>query len=204
MKKWEKLAPSQIIKKTIDALKQNGIDAFVVDTGQKVRKEILTRIPEGAEVMTMTSATLDAIGVPDEINESGKYNSIRKKLMSMDRATQGHRINKLGAAPEYALGSVHAVTEDGRVLIASNTGSQLSAYVHGSAHVIWVVGTQKIVKNLDEGIKRIYNHTLLLENKRVQKAYGMPESFVSKLLIVNRENIPGRIILIFVKEKLGF
>ncbi len=99
---------------------------------------------------------------------------------------------------------MHAVTEDGKVLIASNSGSQLPAYAYGSGHVIWVVGAQKIVKNLDEGIKRIYEHSLPLESERARKAYGVPGSAVNKLLIINKEIIPGRITMILTKEKLGF
>ncbi len=204
MKKWEKLASDKIIKKTIEALKQNGIGALVVDTGQKAKDEVLKLIPEGAEVMTMTSATLDAIDIPAEINESGKYNSVRKKLMAMDRATQGLEMNKLGAAPQYVLGSVNAVTKDGQLIFASNTGSQLGAYAYASQNVIWVVGTQKIVENLDGGIKRIYDYVLPLESKRLGKIFPGVKSNVSKLLIINREVRPGRITLIFVKEKLGF
>ena len=203
--KWDQLASDTQIKKTIAALKQNGIEALVVDTAQKAKDEVLKRIPKGAEVMTMTSVTLDAIGIPKEINESGKYNSVRKKLMSMDRATQSLEMNKLGAAPEYAIGSVHAVTQDGKALIASNTGSQMSAYVYASPHVIWVVSTQKIVENLEGGIKRIYDYILPLESKRLQKVFGPQfKSNVSKLFIINREVKPGRVTLIFVKQKLGF
>ncbi len=203
MNKWEQLASDSQIKKAIDALGENGIEALVVDNGKKARDEVLKRIPKGAEVMTMTSMTLDSIGVSAQINESGNYNSVRNKLKLMDRATQGLEMNKLGAAPEYAVGSVHAVTEDGKVLVASNTGSQIPAYVYASPHVIWVVGTQKIVKDKDSGIKRIYEHTLPLESERAQKAYGRGSN-VSKLLIINKEVRPDRITLIFVKEKLGF
>jgi hypothetical protein len=110
---------------------------------------------------------------------------------------------KLGATPEYSVGSVHAVTEDGTVVVASNTGSQLSGYVAGAAHVVWVVGTQKIVANLDEAMKRIYEYTLPLEDERALQAYGV-HSNVSKLLLVHREAMPGRTTLIFVKENLGF
>lgn len=147
---------------------------------------------------------INKINITHEINESGKYNSIRNKLMSMNRETQGKEMNKLGAFPEYAVGSVHAVSENGEVMIASNSGSQLPAYVYGSEKVIWVVGTHKIVKNIDEGFERIYEHSLPLESERAKKAYGVPGSNVSKLLIINKELIPDRIYLIFVNEVLGF
>ena len=121
----------------------------------------------------------------------------------MDRNTQSQEISELGAATKCAIGSVHAVTEDGHILIASNTGSQLSAYVYGAENVIFIVGTNKIVKNTDDGIKRIYEHSFPLENERAKKAYGM-NSAVNKILILNKEFKQNRIKLVFVKEKLGF
>ena len=201
--KWEKLAPEKVIERTIEALKANGVEAFAVKNREEAKKKVLELIPKGAEVMTMSSVTLDTIDISKEINESGKYNSVRNKLMSMNREKQGREIQKLGAAPEYAVGSVHAVTQDGKVLIASASGSQLPAYVYGASKVIWVVSTKKIVKDMQEGIKRIYEYTFPLEDERARNAYGVG-SGVNKLLIINKEFIPGRIMLIFVKEKLGF
>jgi L-lactate utilization protein LutB len=204
MKKWDELAEKPVIEKVVTALAANGITAVVVDSGEQAREKVLELVPEGVEVMTMTSETLDSIGIPEIINESGKYDSVRKKLMAMNRETQGREMQKLGAAPDYAIGSVHAVTTDGKAIIVSNTGSQLPAYAYGSAHVIWVVGAQKIVKDIDEAMERIYEYVLPLESKRVQKAYGMPHSNVSKKLVVSRENVEGRIQMIIVREVLGF
>lgn len=204
MNKWIKIPSQKIIRKTAEALRANGIEVFIVENGEEAKKKILELIPQKSEVMTMTSVTLDTIGIPSEINESGKYDSIRKKLNSLDRATQGREMQKLGAAPDWVVGSVHAITHDGKVLVSSNTGSQLSAYVYGSNHVVWVMGAQKIVKDIDEGMQRIYEYTLPLESERVKKAYGMPHSYISKLLIVNKEVKLGRITTIIVKEVLGF
>jgi hypothetical protein len=121
----------------------------------------------------------------------------------MDPKTQNREMVKLGATPEYILGSVHAVTEDGRVLIASKTGSQLGPYAAGAAKVIWVVGAQKIVKDLDEGMCRIEEYSLPLEEQRALQVYGTP-SGINKVLIVNKEIDPERITMIIVKEVLGF
>jgi 1,2-phenylacetyl-CoA epoxidase PaaB subunit len=204
MAKWDKLASKQTIQTTIKALKQNGIDAIAVNTGKEAKKKVLELIDESSEVMTMTSVTLDTIGLSEEINSAdGKFKPVRDKLYAMDRNTQAQEMNRLVAAPEVVVGSVHAVTLDGHVLIASATGSQLPAYVYSAGKVIWVVGTQKIVKNTDEGIKRIYEYVFPLEDTRAKKAYGMG-SGVNKLLIVNKEVTPGRMTLILVKEKLGF
>lgn len=205
--KWDQLADKETVEKTVASLQKNGCIVFVVDTGQQAKEKALELLPQGAEVMTMTSMTLDAIGLTKEINESGNYNAVKPKLFKMfkmDRATQGKEIQQIGAAPDWAIGSVHAVTEEGQVLIASNTGSQLSAYTYGASHVIWVIGTQKIVKNVDEGMKRLYEHSLPLEAQRARKAYGVAGSNVGKILIVNKEVKPGRITVLLVNEVLGF
>lgn len=206
MGKWDQLADKQTVDKTIKALKSNGIKAQFVETAKEAKELVLKFIPAGSEVMTMSSTTLDTIGLAQKINStSSRFKPVRDKLYTMDRATEAAEMNRLGAAPQYALGSVHAVTEDGHVIIASNTGSQLPAYAYAAMHVIWVVGTQKIVKDTDEGMKRIYEYVLPEESDRANKAYSITTgSFVSKLLIINREITPGRVTVIFVGEKVGF
>lgn len=204
IKPWDTPAGDAAIEDTIKALGENGIQASVVATGSEAKKYVLSMIPAGAEVMTMSSVTLDTIGVTQELNTAGRYNPVRDKMYSMNRDTERVAMLKLGAAPEWTVGSVHAVTQDGHVIIASATGSQLPAYVYGSTHVVWVVGAQKIVANVEEGMKRIYDYVLPLESARAQKAYGVPGSAVNKLLIINKEVDPGRIVILFVKEKLGF
>src|SRR3989338_873375 len=201
---WDKKADKKTVEKTIASLKANNINAFFVKNSSEAKKKVLELLPKKAEVMTMTSVTLEATGIAKEINESGDYNAIRDKLYSMDRKTQGKRMQEIGATPDWVIGSVHAVTEDGRLLIASASGSQLPAYAYGSLNVIWVIGIQKIVKNLDEAFKRIYEHSLPLESERARKAYGVPGSAVNKMLILNKEMQQGRINVIFVDEVLGF
>ena len=201
---FDQIPSDGIIEKTKQALVSNGINVEIVETGADAKKRALKLIPEGAEVMTMSSKTLEEIDLVKDINDSGKYNSARNALMKFNREIDYIKMQKLGAAPEYAVGSVHAVTQDGKVVIASNSGSQLPGYVYGSNKVILVVSAKKIVDNLDEAFKRIYDYVLPLESERVKKAYGMPHSNVSKLLIINKEINPERIVLILVKEDLGF
>ncbi len=203
MNKWTQIPSDETIGQTAQALIKNGIETFVVETGEEAKKKVLELVPAGAEVFTMTSKTLDEIGIPQVINESEKYDSVRNKLNSMNRETQSREMQKLGATPDYAIVSVHALTQDGKVMIASNTGSQLAADVYGASRVILVIGAQKIVKDVDEGFERIYDYVLDLESERLQKLYNVA-SFVSKLLIINREVNKDRIKAIIVKEVLGF
>jgi hypothetical protein len=101
------------------------------------------------------------------------------------------------------VGSVHAVTEDGQVIIASFGGSQLPGYAAGAGHVVWVVGAQKIVPTLEDGFKRIREYSYPLEDERLLQSLGV-NSAINKLLIVSGEVRPGRTTMIIVKEKLGF
>lgn len=204
---FNKLTDNKVTNKVIDSLQANGIDAQFAQTGAEAREKVLSLIPKGAEVMTMTSLTLEELGLTDIINNSGIYNSVKNKLKSMNRETQSSDMQKLGSAPEWSLGSVHAVTEDGSVYVASNSGSQLPGYAYGSPNVVWVVSTKKIVKDSNEAMERIQKHIVSQESVRARKAYNLPDSFntyISKLLIINRELVPNRIKLIFVNENLGF
>ena len=198
--KYGRLADDSAIARAVESLKRNGISAEVVRDGKEAKERLLKLIPEGAEVMNMTSATLDSIGASKEIAEGPLFDPVRRKLGAPGDKAEKRR---LGAAPEWAVGSVHAVTEDGKVIVASATGSQLPAYAYGAGNVVWVVGAQKIVRNLEEGLKRVEEYVFPLEDERARKVYGVG-SGINKLLILNREVNPGRIRMIIVKEKLGF
>ena len=196
------LSSNEQIATAVAALTANGMTAEVVDNGAEARSRVLDLLPEGAEVFTSMSRTLDMLGLSEAINDSTRYKPVRPQLKKMDRQVQEREWRKLQSSPEYVVGSVHAITEQGQVLIASASGSQLASYVFGASHVIWVVGAQKIVRDLDEGLRRVREYSYPLEHERIQ-ALGMPGSFVAKILLVERER-PGRISVILVKEVLGF
>jgi len=160
-------------------------------------------VPQGAEVYANQSQTIDKLGLREEFDQPGRYNAVRPKVLKLDRKTQADEIRKLRSSPDYIIGSVHAITESGQVLASSFGGSQLGAYAYGSAKVIWIVGTQKLVKNLDEGFRRIEEYSYPLEDARLLAAFGM-HSAVGKTLIVNREVVPERITIVLVKEELGY
>jgi len=202
-REFEELATDEQIERTAQALEANNIHALIAENGEEARRMFFELIPDGSEVFLGASVTLETLGIKDEVDQSGRFDALRPKMFALDRATQGREIRKLGGAPDYAAGSVHAVTEDGQVLIASNTGSQLGPYASGAGHVIWVVGAQKLVKDLAEGLKRIYEYCLPLEEEHMQQLYNMPTG-VNKILIVNKEIRTDRITMIIVKDEIGF
>ncbi len=202
-KVFSELVSDEQINRTAQALEANGIKALIAENAEDAKRLFFELVPQEAEVFLGSSVTLETLGIQEEVDKSGRFDALRPKMFAMDRATQGREIRKMISAPDYAAGSVHAVTEDGRVLIASNTGSQLGPYASGAGKIVWVVGAQKLVKDLNEGMKRIEEYVVPLEEEHMQSLYKVSTA-ISKLLIINREVRPGRITMIIVKEPVGF
>ncbi len=200
---FDNMADDETIETVRNALMNNGIEVIVAGNGKEALEKLIDLIPEGSDVGEATSTTLDQIGATEHFQNSGKYNSTRKRLQGIENPEERADVRRHMISPEFGIGSVQAITEKGQVTIASATGSQLAPYVYGAKRVIWVAGTNKIVKSLDDAFKRIYEHCLPLESERVKKAYNMQKSVVNKILIFEKER-QGRITLILVKEKLGF
>ncbi len=167
------------------------------------RTRIKDRIPEGASVFTGASETLRLSGIEEDINNSGRYDAIRSRGTTMDRATQMDEIRRILASPDVIVGSVAAVTETGSLVVASASGSQLTGYAGGSAQAIWVVGAQKVVPDLSTALRRVEDHCLPLENDRAMKLYGQP-SAANRVLILNAEPEPGRGTVLLLREAIGF
>lgn len=202
---WDRLADERTLEATVRGLNANGFVTFIVDGGEEAKRKALELIPDGAEVLTVSSTTVASIGLDKELNESKRYKSVRNELNKMDREAQKKEMVRLGSSPDWVVGSVHAITVDGKAIIASASGSQIPPYAYGANHVLWIVGTHKIVKDIDEGIRRINERSLPMESERARKAYGVPGSVVAKLLIMQKEQQGSkRVTVIFVKEVLGF
>jgi hypothetical protein len=191
------------VTRTAAALEANGIRVLRASNAAEAKRIVLDLIPEGSQVHSGASQSLEVSGLIDEIEGSSRYKALRPHVWSLDRDTQADEIRRLSAAPDVMLGSAHAVTEAGALLAASMSGSQLGPYASGAGRVILVVGTQKIVSDLEEGLRRINDYSLPLEDARAQAAYGI-RSAVNKVLIVNREIVPERFTVVLVDEVLGF
>ena len=196
------LPGEQVLASTVTALEEHGFSVEVVDDLDAARAAVLARIPRGSSVMTNTSVTLAEAGLTDAVNDSGDYDSARRAMAGLDFATQLREMKAIGGQPDYALGSVHAVTRDGTLVIASASGSQLASYAWGAANVIFVVGAQKLVPTLEAARERVYSHSLVLEDARAVVAYGQHSS-VGKILEIHSE-LPGRIHIVLIREAVGY
>ena len=197
------LPDEQTLAATITALEEHGFSVEVANDLDAARQAVLARIPDGSSVMTNTSVTLQEAGLADAVNsDGGPRDSARNRMFALDFATQAQQMKAIGGQPDYALGSVHAITRDGVLVIASASGSQLASYAWGAANVIFVAGAQKIVPDLAAARDRVYQHSLVLEDARAQAAYGQ-HSVVEKLLEIHSE-LPGRIHIVLVRQVVGY
>lgn len=196
-------APAQRLERAAAALTENGFSVEILDDAAAARARVKELVPEGAGVFTGASETLRLSGIDDDINTSGRYDSVKSRGRQMDRATQRNEIWRALSVPDVVVGSVAAVTETGSLVAASASGSQLPGYAGAAARVIWVVGAQKVVPDLDTALRRIEEHCLPLENERAMTAYGVP-SALNRVLILNAEPEPGRGTVLLLREAIGF
>lgn len=190
------------IAAVVAALGHNHIEAVVVDTRQQARDRVLELVPVGSEVHWAKSKTLEDLGLTETFLDPTRYDAVRPRYMSLDRQTQGREIRKISSAPDFMVGSVQAVTADGALVAASYSGSQIGPYAMGAGRVILVVGSQKIVPDLETAIRRIRGTVQPYEDARLREQMGRG-THLAKLLITYMEPLPGRTTVILVREPIG-
>jgi hypothetical protein len=195
-------ASEEIIQRVAEKMRERNIEVVVVDNGDEARKLVLKQLPTRAEVHSGKSKTLQDSGIFDAISDESRYDALRPRMFRMNRQTQAREIRKLIAGPDFMLGSVNAVTEDGVLVAVSATGSQLGPYAGAAGRVILVVGSQKIVPDLETALRRVRQYVLPWEDAQVRKVVSTG-SFVGKILIVEREWVKGRLTVILVREPIG-
>ena len=203
---FNSLAPKNIVDKTKDALVSKGYEVFVVDTGKEALEKIKQIIPKGASVMNGASVTLEQIGFVDYL-KSGKlpWNNLHEKILAEKDPSKQSKLRKQSALSDYYLGSVHALTEKGEFIIASNSSSQLPHIVFTSPNLIFVVSTKKIVPNLTDGMKRLEEYVFPLENEHMKKLYNVGSNISKIVTFKDEPQFLGRKIrFILVNEDLGF
>ncbi len=196
-------APVPRLERAAAELTAHGFTVEILDDAAAARTRIKDLIPESASVFTGASETLRLSGIEEDINGSGRYDAIRTRGLAMDRATQMDETWWLMSTPDVIVGSVHAVTETGSLVVASASGSQLPGYAGGAARAIWIAGAQKVVPDLSTALRRVEDHCLPLESARAQAVYGQP-SAINRLLILNAEPRPGRGTVLLLREAIGF
>jgi acyl-CoA hydrolase len=195
-------APTERIDRVAEVLGRHNIEAVVVGTGAEARERVLSMVPEGAEVHWGTSRTLEEIGLTPELLAESRYDALRPRYLPMDRAAQAREIRKLVAAPDFMLGSVQAITDDGALVVVSYSASQIGPYASGAGRVILVVGSQKIVADVEAAMTRAQDHVFPYEDNRLKAQLGVPTK-TAKVLQIRLEARPGRTTVFLVREPVG-
>jgi len=183
-------------------LRERNFEAVIVQDGAEARAEVLKRIPEGASIHSGKSKTLEDMGLFQELMENERYDFLRRRIFKMDRQTQRDEIRKVGAAPDVMLGSAHAVTEAGQIVITSASGSQIGPIASGAGKLILVIGSQKIVPDLDSAFRRIKEYVFPYEDARLREAIGVGTK-ITRTLLLDQDFVPGRTTVILVREPIG-
>jgi len=184
-------------------LRDRNFEVVIVSSADEAKAAVMERIPAGSQVHSGKSKTLEDAGIFQELMESDRYDFIRRRTSKMDRRTQGDEIRKLSAAPDIMLGSVQAVTEAGQLFFASASGSQIGPLGSGAGKLILVIGSQKIVPNLDSAFRRIREHVMPYEDARLREQLGVGTK-LARILIIEQDYTPGRTTIVLVRNPIGF
>jgi len=212
-KRFGGAASDSSVAAAVAALEKNGHTTKVVDNKAQALEYILTRLPKNKPETTVSagaSCTLTAIGLFDYLSGATALVNHRSKIGAANAAgawgTVG-TLSKQAVTADFFFASVSAVAETGEIVTGDLTGSRWAGLVSGGAtEPIIVVGTNKIVANLADGLKRLQEYALPLESARVRVAYKVPASNLSNTYVINTGNPykKDRITVVIVKEVLGF
>lgn len=202
------LLAEQIIKN----LKSRNIEAFFVQTKDEALKKSLELIPENSSVSWGGSSSIEEIGLKEKIR-NGKYIVFdREKAQTLEEKT---KIIHQGLTSDFFLASCNAISEDGILVNIDGLANRLAGICYGPKHVLFIVGINKIVKNIDDAISRARNISAPINAQRFDidtpcKKTGCcydclsPDTICCQLLITRYSKIKDRMILILVNENLGY
>lgn len=191
------------LQRAAAGLRGRGISVELVDTAAQAKELVLRKLPTDQAIFTATSETVRLTGLAEEIDASGRYRSVRAQMTQLDPRTQYRDRIRLTASPDVLVGSAHALTEDGELVIASATGSQLGPISAGAGKVILVIGAQKVVADRAEAMRRLNLYAFPKEDLRARAAYGRG-SVIAKTLILSREAVPDRTTVVLIREAIGY
>ena len=202
--RWNRIPDETTIKRTVEAIEARNIRVILVDTVEDALQAVIDLLPGGAEVMNGSSTTLNEMGFDRVFKENPKGWRVCHAIVTAENdAEKRHALRRKSVSADYYLTGVQAIAESGEVVGCDKTGSRMGAWPHAAAHLVLVSGTNKIVPTVDEGLRRCREYCLPLENQRAQHTYGVG-SYIGKHVILDREDVEGRITLVLIRQPLGY
>ncbi len=214
----------QRMERTAEALRNNCMDAYIVADEKEAKAKVEELLFENATIGVGGSATLDECGILELIKDK-KYRFIDRyeSGISGDEVKRRH-IAALGA--DVYISGTNAVTENGELYNVDGNGNRIAAIAFGPDSVIIVAGYNKIVKDLDDAVKRVKMIAAPANTKRLScnsycKEFGECKALAKgeggmtdgcmtdgriccDYLILARQRKHGRIKVILVEKELGF
>lgn len=211
MREVEMWYNNQRIKRTLAALEKNGFQTFFAKTKSEALERVLSLIPSNAKVGVGGSVSLREINLIDSLTSRG--NTIFQHWQQPEENVATVMRGQLNS--DVFLASSNAVTEDGKLVNIDKAGNRVAAMIFGPQKVILVVGLNKIVKDVDEGIQRARNVAAPMNARRrgdktpcattgVCTDCDAPDRVCRVITIMEKKPSRSDISVILVGEKLGF
>ncbi len=200
------------VQEVLTALKKRNMEASFVPNKEEALKAVLSLIPEGSRVGYGGSLTLDELGIK-EVLKKGNYQLI-------DRGRPGTSEEELfslrreSLLTDVFLCSTNALTRDGKMVNIDGSGNRLAALTFGPKKVIVVVGVNKMVENVEQGLERVRNYAAPLHARR--RGWDLPcaktgscvdcrspRRICCTVTVTEYQRVKGRITVILVGETLG-
>ena len=200
------LATQETIDATMQALVSHGFKVSIVDTKEQALEAIKRMIPAGASVMNGSSVTLEQIGFVDYLASGAhSWNNLHAAVLAEKDQAKQAMLRKQAVLSDWYLGSAHAVSKSGELVLGSNSGSQLPHIMYTSPHVLLVVSTKKIVPTLRDAIERLESYVVPLEDKHMHEKYNIATALNKEVIFRGENQKSGRDVnILFVKKPLGF
>ncbi len=194
------------IERTIEALKFNGINGYFAKDHSEVLKLIEEIIPKGSFVAAGDSHTLKDIGVFDFLDEF--YDNYHYDKFDMLASRQIF-------STDAFFSSANAITEEGDIYNVDGLGNRVAPTIWGPEKVIFVVGANKIVPDVEAAIKRNREVSAPTNAKRwgfdtpcVKTGHCMdcnhPRRICREYTLIRKQRDKTRMHVIFLNEDLGF
>ena len=201
------------IERTIVNLEKNNIKAYYAKSDDEIFQTIKDIVKDGETVSVGGSMTLFETKIIDFLR-SGRYNFLDRYKENLTQTDLKEIYRKSFSANTY-FASANAITEEGEIFNVDGNGNRVAAILYGPDKVILIVGVNKIVKNIDEAIKRNKDISgpanakrLNLQTPCAKVGYCMDceskDRICCEYTVIKRHRNENRIHVIFVNDNLGF
>lgn len=201
------------INRTIEALKKNNMNGYYAKNRDEVIKLIEDIVAEGSKVAVGGSETLSELGVLEHLR-SGRYDFLDRYKAGLTPEEVTNIFKQSFLADAY-LSGCNAITENGELYNVDGNGNRVAAMLYGPDKVIVICGVNKIVKDVDEAIKRNRAISAPMNAKRLNRktpcakvGYCMdcnsPERICNEYTLIKKQRLPERMHVIFLNENLGY